>query len=150
MAKFFYKMQNILDIKLKLETQAKNEFAIANAELAAEEEKLNDLAKRQASYEEKLKLLYQNELKINEINETANAVEVMKYHKNIQMVNVKNAKRKVEIARAKLQDAIQERKTHEKLKENAFEEFMAEVAAGESKEIDELVSYRHGQSSNEV
>ena len=38
MAKFFYKMQNILDIKEKLETQAKNEYAVANSVLAEEEE----------------------------------------------------------------------------------------------------------------
>ncbi len=30
MAKFTYRMQNILDIKLKLETQAKMEFSLAN------------------------------------------------------------------------------------------------------------------------
>ncbi len=145
MAKFFYKMQNILDIKIKLETQAKNEFAIANSELAIEEDKLNELVARQQNYENRLKELYQNELKLREISETADAVELMKYHIKIQMINVNNARKKVEIARAKLQDAVQERKTHEKLKENAFEEFMTEVAASESKEIDELVSYRHGQ-----
>lgn len=30
MGKFKYSMQNILDIKIKLETQAKNEFSEAN------------------------------------------------------------------------------------------------------------------------
>ena len=39
MARFRYRMQNILDVKEKLESQAKNEFAIANARLAEEEEK---------------------------------------------------------------------------------------------------------------
>ena len=29
MAKFKYSMQNILEVKMKLETQAKNEFSIA-------------------------------------------------------------------------------------------------------------------------
>ena len=32
MAKFIYKMQNILDIKLRLETQAKTEYAEAKAD----------------------------------------------------------------------------------------------------------------------
>lgn len=146
MAKFFYKMQNILDIKLKLETQAKNEYAIANAQLAEEEEKLNALERRRQQYENRLAELYTDTLDVKEINETAEAVELMKYHKRLQEVNVMMARKKSEEAREKLQEAIQDRKTHEKLKENAFEVFKQEVAASESKEIDELVSYRHGQA----
>lgn len=148
MAKFFYKMQNILDIKVKLETQAKNEFAIANAALAEEEDKLNALEVRRQQYEAKLKQLYSDKLDVREIHETADAVELMKYHKRLQEVNVMKAKQKAEEARDKLQEAVQDRKTHEKLKENAFEVFKQEVAAAESKEIDELVSYRHGQADD--
>lgn len=146
MAKFFYKMQNILDIKLKLETQARNEFAIANAQLAEEEEKLDALERRRQQYENRLAELYTDKLDVKEINETAQAVELMKYHKRLQEVNVMMARKKSDEAREKLQEAIQDRKTHEKLKENAFEVFRQEVAASESKEIDELVSYRHGQA----
>ena len=80
MAKFFYKMQNILDIKLKLETQAKNEFAIANAELAEEEEKLNTLETRRRQYESRLAQLYMDKIDVRQIHETAEAVELMKYH----------------------------------------------------------------------
>ena len=35
-----------------------------------------------------------------------------------------------------------ERKTHEKLKEKAYNEFLEELSAQEDKEIDELVSYQ--------
>ena len=59
------------------------------------------------------------------------------------------ARKKAEDARDRLQEAVQDRKTHEKLKENAFEVFKQEVAASESKEIDELVSYRHGQADEQ-
>ncbi len=145
MAKFFYKMQNILNIKLKLETQAKNEYAVANAELAEEEEKLETFKRRKSEYENRLTELYSDKLDFLKISETAEAVKIMDYHINLQQINVEKAKKKVEAAREKLQEAVQERKTHEKLKENAFEVFKMEVAAAESKEIDELVSYRHGQ-----
>ena len=46
MAKFIYRMQNILDIKLKMEDQAKASFAEANKELLNEEEKLEGLIRR--------------------------------------------------------------------------------------------------------
>lgn len=144
MAKFFYKMQNILDIKEKLETQARNDYAVANAALAEEEEKLDALEMRRARYEEELKRLYTDKLDVHKISQTAEAVELMKYHKRLQEVSVMKARKNAENARQKLQEAMQDRKTHEKLKENAFEAFKKEVAAGESKEVDELVSYRHG------
>ncbi|MCR5233363.1 MAG: flagellar export protein FliJ [Lachnospiraceae bacterium] len=144
MAKFFYKMQNILDIKEKLETQARNDYAVANAALAEEEEKLDALEMRKARYEEELKRLYTDKLDVHKISEAAEAVELMKYHKRLQEVSVMKARKNAENARQKLQEAMQDRKTHEKLKENAFEAFKTEVAASESKEVDELVSYRHG------
>ena len=49
----------------------------------------------------------------------------------------------------KLQDAMQERKIQEKLRENAFEAFMEEEKARESREIDELTSYTYGQKTME-
>ncbi|OYO51514.1 flagellar export protein FliJ, partial [Lachnotalea glycerini] len=49
-------------------------------------------------------------------------------------------------ARIKLYEVMNDRKIHEKLKENAFEDFMKELNAQESKEIDELVSYTYGKA----
>ena len=40
MAKFKYRMQSILEVKKKLEEQAKNEFVAARAALNEEEDKL--------------------------------------------------------------------------------------------------------------
>ena len=52
MAKFIYRMQNILDIKNKLEIQAKNSYAAARMKLSQEEQKLNKLIEQKKSYEE--------------------------------------------------------------------------------------------------
>ncbi|MGN0155958.1 MAG: flagellar FliJ family protein [Lachnospiraceae bacterium] len=56
------------------------------------------------------------------------------------------ARKVQELAREKLQNAMQERKTQEKLYENAFEDFKKEVNAKESKEVDELTSYTYGKN----
>ena len=45
--------------------------------------------------------------------------------------------------------AIQERKIHEKLRENAYEEYLLEEKAAENREIDELTSYTYGQKKSE-
>ena len=50
MARFRYRMQSILNIKMKMETQAKQEFAAAKAVLDEEEEKLEKLKARMAVY----------------------------------------------------------------------------------------------------
>ena len=39
---------------------------------------------------------------------------------------------------------MRERKTFEKLREKAFQQFMEEENKKEQKEVDELVSYRYG------
>ena len=55
MAKFTYRMQNILDIKIKLENQAKIAYATASRQLAEEQEKLREILMRRAGYRENQK-----------------------------------------------------------------------------------------------
>ena len=56
--------------------------------------------------------------------------------------------RAVEAARARLTEAMKEVKIQEKLREQAFENFLEEQKVAEAKEIDELVSYRYGQKGS--
>ena len=53
MARFIYRMQSILDIKEKMEEQARMDFAAARMHLDEEEEKLQILNDRKADYENK-------------------------------------------------------------------------------------------------
>lgn len=149
MARFRYRMQNILNVKEKLETQAKNEFAIAAAVVAEEEEKLKALHKRQEDYRILLTNLQQGDLDFKQIKETTQAVDAMNYLIEEQKTILKRAEKALEVKRIALAEAMQEVKTHEKLKEKEFQQFMADEAAKESKEIDELVSYRFGQSDSD-
>ena len=137
-------MQNILNVKEKLETQAKNEFAIAAAREREEKEKLLALEARRDGFEAHLKELCESTLDVAAIKEAEDSLEVIKYHVAQQKLNLAAARQELEVARQKLTAAMQDRKTHEKLKEKQFEQFKADEAAKESKEIDELVSYRHG------
>lgn len=145
MAKFIYGMQNILNIKGKLEEQAKMEFAVARKRLDEEEEKLDALNRRRFAYEEEGRRLRKDSLHVRDILDNRNAIEVMGDQIKRQMAQVKRAEIELETARIKLQEAMQERKTHEKLRENAFEVFMKEENAREAKEVDELTSYTYGQ-----
>ncbi len=53
MAKFIFKLQSILDIKLKLESQAKIAYGQANARLRKEEGALQMLITQRSMYEKR-------------------------------------------------------------------------------------------------
>ena len=143
MSKFIYRMQNILNIKYKLEDQAKTEFMLANQVLREEEEKLQTLKMRKKGYEDAVRQLLQNQLQVDRIKENQEAIVRMEEFIRAQIIKVEEAARQVEIKAAKLTELMQERKAQEKLKEKAFEKFKAELSAEESKEIDQLVSYTY-------
>lgn len=145
MAKFLYKMQNVLDVKLKLEDQAKSAYAEAMMKLNEEEAKLQALFLRKEQYEEEGRRMREDSINVNDLRENTHAIENLKEQIVLQEEEVRVAEEGVEVANRLLTKAMQERKTQEKLKENAFEEFKRELNAAESKEIDELVSYRYGQ-----
>ncbi len=146
MAKFTYRMQNILDIKVKMENQAKIAYGIANRKLMEEQEKLREIMMRRAGYERQAKKLVSGTLNVQEIRECRHAIDVMKSMQRTQMMNVHAAEKNAEAARVALNQVMVERKTHEKLKEKAFEEFKQELERAEGKEIDELVSYNYHDS----
>lgn len=145
MARFRYSLQSILDIKLKMETQAKQEFSAAKNALDEEEEKLAKLYQRKADYEEEARGLLTGTLRIRDIEDTKNAILMMDEYIVLQHEQVAIAQKGLEAAREKLTEVMKERKTHETLREKAFEEFLKEENKQESKSVDELTSYTYGQ-----
>jgi len=142
-------MQNILNIKYKLEEQAKTEFMLANQKLQEEEKKLEQLQLRKLGYEEDARKMLTHNLQVDRIKEIQEAIVRMKEFIDLQMICVKDAQWEVEKKAAKLTEVMQERKAQEKLKEKSFENFLQEENAKESKEIDELVSFTYGRKQRE-
>ncbi|MCM1495359.1 MAG: flagellar export protein FliJ [Bacteroides sp.] len=146
MAKFLYRMQNILNIKYKLEEQAKQEFSNAQYRYRQEEERLEHFKKRKRDYTEEMRGHAKERLNVMELERCNNAIALMDIRIREQKEVVFRAMTEMDRARAKLNQSMQERKTHEKLKEHQFESFLQELNAEEMKEIDELVSYQHNTS----
>ncbi len=149
MARFRYSMQSILNIKLKMETQAKQEFSAARAALDEEEERLQKLFDRKAGYEERAAELLSGTLNVRDINENKMAVLCMDRYIEEQRLQVAKAEKNLEQARGHLTEVMMERKTHETLKEKAFQQFLMDEKRQEGKEIDELTSYTYGQKRKE-
>ena len=145
MAKFRYRMQSILNIQYQLENQAKMELGRAQMRLLEEEEKLQGLIDRKEAYLEEGRKMRSDALHVNDLRDNRNAMLIMDEMIEAQRAQVALAEEVVEAARLKLQEVMQERKMHERLKGKALEQFMKEENAAEGKAVDELTSYTYGQ-----
>ena len=145
MAKFQYRMENILDIKEKLETQAKTDFAQETSKLHDEELKLLAIYDDINEYEDKLREQNEGLLKIQELKRCNDAIKIKKLQAKEQKKNISIAQKNVDIARGKLNRVMIERKTQEILKDKAFDEFKKELEEQESKEVDEVVSFQYSK-----
>ncbi|MCR5431927.1 MAG: flagellar export protein FliJ [Lachnospiraceae bacterium] len=143
MRKFSFKLEGVLSVKLRLEEQAKAAFASAMQTLNACEQRRDEAALRVKSYEAKLEELVNGVLDVTEISICREAIRIVKEDLVEKENAVKRASNRVEMCRKNLSNAIMERKTLEKLKEKAFEDYVKEYNDEERKQIDELVSYRH-------
>ncbi len=142
MAKFFYSMQNILDIKLKLEETAKQEYSEARMRLSEEEEKLALIEERRDSYYREYQEALQGNLDFLKIEECKYSIDVMGDMIIKQNDIIKQRSKELELVRQKLNQVMQERKMHEKLKEKQFDTFKQELNAQENKETDEVAGYQ--------
>lgn len=149
MKKFRYSMQSLLLIKQKLEDQAKAAFSVAQQRLNEEEQRLVMMEKKREAYLEEKREVMAGKLDVPKLNRLQSAVENM----DEQIVYQKQAIRKAELAlkaaQERLVESMMERKTQERLRENAFEVYRQEMNAEEQKEIDERTSFQYGVRDTE-
>ncbi len=143
MARFNFKLQGILNIKLKMEEQEKLAFAEARMRLNDEQDRLNLLFTRKDEITEEKKQNMSGAIRFVELQVAENAIKGLDLSIEDQKKAVRRAEKALSLAEDRLNAAMKERKTYEKLREKAFEEFLAMEAHNEQMEINELVAYRH-------
>ena len=148
MAKFVYRMQSVLNLKIKTENQSKMEFGVAQMRLNEELDKLDSLEKRLEDYMLEGEELQKSVLNVQEILFNRNAVENVKAQIEDQKLNVEQAEKIVDEARLKLAKDMQERKMQETLRERAYQEYLQEEKDAEFKESDQRTSFTYGQKIN--
>lgn len=149
MAKFLYSMQNVLNVKYKLEDQAKSAFSQAQMRVNEAKQELLMLTQRRISYEKTKQDLMRDRLDVRKLNECEQAIHTMQYYETEQKKKVAALEAVLDNASRKLKEAMMNRKTHEKLKENEFETFLLDLNAQEKKEIDEVVSFQYNNREEE-
>ena len=145
MPKFKYRMQNILTLKETLERQQKAAFSLAMLRVREEEEKLQQLLLRRGKYESDLAAASEGTLDLKEITHIKSAIQIMKTLIRDQMFELKKAQDALEVERKKLDQIMMERKTYEKLREKAFEEFKHELVMEDMKVTDEFTSFKYNK-----
>ena len=149
MKKFRYSMQSLLVIKQKLEDQAKAAYGAAKLRLNEEEERLEALYRKREAYVEEKRQVMSTRLDVPKLNRLQLAVEATDDQVVRQKQNVKKAEVALHAAEERLVESMTERKTQERLRENAFEVYRQEMNAEEQKEIDERTSFQYGKQEVE-
>ena len=149
MAKFVYRMQSVLDIKYKLEEQAKQHYMAIQTRLNSALDELNTLCVRKKEYFRSYRELLAKQLNVLEIETCKNAILIMDEYIEEQRNKVNQIEQELEQAADAMTAAVKERKIYEKLKERQFEIFLQELNREEMKEIDQLVSYQYNVRDTE-
>jgi flagellar FliJ protein len=143
MAKFNFKMQNLLNIKEQMEIMCQNELSKATKKYLFQKEKLISI---ENNIEETILNMKNNEngkLSVNFLMLYLPYIERMKLEKKNAERLLKSAEKEVEDYRMKLMEAVKEKKMYEVLKEKRFNEFKIELQHQEDKNVDELISYKY-------
>lgn len=147
MAKFVYRMENVLKLKEQIENQRQMEFIAAQNKVYEEEEKMKELVNRYRQYLNEQKEMATSKINVVKLRQLGEEIEVTKDLIKAAAVQVKVAKKNMEVSQNRLAEAVKERKIQEKLKEKAFESFKQELNKEEMKEIDEVISFNYNNRS---
>ncbi len=147
MAKFDFPMEQVFQVKKKLEKQKQLELGKAMQTLSKSQERLLEIEGQLHEANQR----FQINLSTGRVNssEMKSAHERIRYfHQAMteQKKLIRQDKLKVEEAKEALKTALQDRKIFESLKEKAFESYIENEKLEEAKRLDEIVSYKYRNS----
>ena len=143
MAKFQFRLQNVLNIKEKFEEQKKMELSDANQALNIEENRLQHFTLLKDNNIGVFKDRIGSRITVKDIRDLG---KINQYYSTVideQNVVVHKANNRVSCIKKELKEALIERKMYEKLKENAYTKYYQEEGKEEQKQLDEIVSYKY-------
>ncbi len=141
---FKFRLESLLNIKDKLEQQAKIAYGEEVSKLNNEKKKLDDLYVSKEENTQKQRESFTGTIDIFSFNQYRNYATKLDEMILNQIQAIKVQEIKTEEAREKLAEIVKERKAFEKLKEKELEEYKKEVQLAEDKLVDELVTYKFG------
>lgn len=143
MAKFLFRLQGFLNLKVKVEDQKKLAYAQALRKLEEAKQLKQKLENEKENSISSFKKGVQERIDSFRFQQYNNHIELMK--KKIQEQNkvIALAQENAERKRLDLVEAVKERKMLETLKEKAHVEYVNDEKIAEQKIVDEIVSYQY-------
>lgn len=146
MSAFKYKLENVLNVREKLEGIKQKEYAHSLAVLEHEKKIKRQIAKSLDKSTLIRKDSISDVIDPRMIKMQQNYHTLLKVQEDLAVKNVAVAKKKTNKQRNELLNAMKDKKTLEVLKEKKFEEFIAEEKKQEQQIIDEIVSFAYKHS----
>lgn len=152
--KFVFRLQIVLEVKIKLEEEEKKRLGELIAWQKHEEQVLIGMENDRMGQEARLRNAQATGqyLQVDELQRINYYLKKLKEDIVAQKLKLEDIERQIEEQRQRLIKAAQERKTLEILKENQHNEWLAEVEEEERKVLDELATLkyaREGTNSDE-
>lgn len=147
MAKFIFRLEPVLRLKIQKEESIKNELGKAIQKLESEKRKLERLKITREEIIDEFNLKTKKTT-VRSLIEFNNFLSHLNFKIKQQKERVNKASLIVDKIREELVKAVQERKILENLKEKKHEEYLTEQKRLEHKTNDEIVSYKHKGSSS--
>lgn len=147
MPKFNFKLQPMLNLKMQLEDQLKNELGKATQKLEFEKNRLSHIENEREEQINRINTESSQGITIEKLKEYGVYISYLKARIEAQKENVNYAHKIVDKYREELIKAVQERDMLEKLKEKKFQEYMLEMNREEQKLNDEIISYNFNKNS---
>ena len=147
MAAYKFRLQKLLDYKVNIEQEKKNELSFALKRLEEEKSRLLQLNHKQNEMNGIFKEKTFKGMAVNELKLLVNYIDYYKRGIKGQRVKIKMAEDYLTNCREELIKATQEKKMLEKLKEIDFGKYLYEEQKKEEKLVDDLVSFKESNNS---
>ncbi len=147
MAAYKFKLQKLLDYKISMEEEKKNELSLAINRLENEKNKLLELKQQQNEMNSTFQQKTSQGMAVNELKLLVNYIDYYKRSIKEQRIKIKMAEDYLSTCRDELIKATQEKKMMEKLKEIDFGKYLYSEQKKEEKLVDDLVSFKESNKS---
>lgn len=141
MKKFIFKYERILDVRIALENELKNNLGKVNKIILDKEDELEIAIGDNNSYFRYVEEIMKDGVRAADLR----SVEHHKEYLNSKITGIKQAINTLVAKRTEIQrdlvEANKQRKVMEKIREKDYEEYLDLEAAEEAKVIDEIVTY---------
>jgi flagellar protein FliJ len=149
MAKFVFKLHSLLNVKIQMEDNLKNDLGKAVQKLEKERDRLKTIENER---NECINCFCGESSKgviVGKLKEYGTFISFLKEKAELQKENINYAQNVVDKYREQLIKVVQEKEMLEKLKEKKYQEYHKEQFREEQKMIDEITSYKYNKTLGE-